>query len=72
MPFATRPPRFVHRPRALFEEWYDPLISGIRWVEELIETAGGEFLLPKEKPDAALGLPPPANRSSTPLSSSDL
>lgn len=34
--------RFTHRPRVLFEEWYDPLISGIQWVEELIEIAGGE------------------------------
>jgi len=34
--------RFVHRPRVLFEEWYEPLISGIRWVDELIEAAGGE------------------------------
>jgi iron complex transport system substrate-binding protein len=25
-----------------FEEWPDPLISGIRWVGELIEIAGGE------------------------------
>jgi len=30
------------RPRVYFEEWYDPLISGIRWVSELIEMAGGE------------------------------
>ena len=30
------------RPRVFFEEWYDPLISGIRWVSELIEIAGGE------------------------------
>jgi iron complex transport system substrate-binding protein len=30
------------RPRAFFEEWPDPLISGIRWVSELIELAGGE------------------------------
>lgn len=30
-----------HRPRVFFEEWYDPLISGIRWVSELIEIAGG-------------------------------
>lgn len=29
------------RPRVFFEEWYDPLISGIRWVSELIEIAGG-------------------------------
>jgi hypothetical protein len=25
-----------------FEEWDDPMISGIRWVSELIEVAGGE------------------------------
>jgi iron complex transport system substrate-binding protein len=29
------------RPRVFFEEWPDPLISGIRWVSELIELAGG-------------------------------
>jgi iron complex transport system substrate-binding protein len=29
------------RPRVYFEEWMDPLISGIRWVSELIEIAGG-------------------------------
>jgi iron complex transport system substrate-binding protein len=29
------------RPRVYFEEWYDPLIAGIRWVSELIEMAGG-------------------------------
>jgi len=34
--------RFPYRPRVLFEEWYDPLISGIRWVDELIEIAGGD------------------------------
>jgi iron complex transport system substrate-binding protein len=39
--------RFSHRPRVLFEEWYDPLISGIRWVDELIEIAGGECVLPE-------------------------
>lgn len=33
---------FPKRPRVLFEEWYDPLISGIRWVDELIEVAGGD------------------------------
>jgi iron complex transport system substrate-binding protein len=30
------------RPRLFFEEWPDPLISGIRWVSELVEVAGGE------------------------------
>lgn len=39
--------RFAHRPRVLFEEWYDPLISGICWVEQLIETAGGECIFPE-------------------------
>lgn len=33
--------RFPWRPRVFFEEWDDPLISGIRWVDELIEIAGG-------------------------------
>jgi iron complex transport system substrate-binding protein len=39
--------RFPHRPRVYFEEWSDPLISGIRWVEELIEIAGGESAFPE-------------------------
>src|SRR5687767_2786953 len=29
-------------PRVYFEEWDEPMISGIRWVSELIEIAGGE------------------------------
>ena len=29
------------RPRVYFEEWNDPLVSGIAWVSELIERAGG-------------------------------
>ena len=39
--------RFPFRPRVLFEEWYDPLISGIRWVDELIEVAGGDSVFPE-------------------------
>lgn len=31
-----------NRPRVYFEEWDDPPISGIAWVSELIEIAGGE------------------------------
>ena len=34
------------RPKVYFEEWDDPLISGIGWVSELIEIAGGEDALP--------------------------
>jgi iron complex transport system substrate-binding protein len=30
------------RPRVYFEEWNDPLISGIGWVSELIAIAGGD------------------------------
>lgn len=30
------------RPRVYFEEWNDPLISGIGWVSELITIAGGD------------------------------
>lgn len=30
------------RPRVYFEEWDDPMISGIGWVSELIGIAGGE------------------------------
>jgi len=35
------------RPRVYFEEWMDPLISGICWVEELIELAGGDPVFPE-------------------------
>jgi iron complex transport system substrate-binding protein len=30
------------KPKVYFEEWYEPIISGIGWVSELIEIAGGE------------------------------
>jgi iron complex transport system substrate-binding protein len=30
------------RPKVYFEEWDDPMISGIAWVSELIEAAGGK------------------------------
>jgi iron complex transport system substrate-binding protein len=39
--------RFPRRPRVFFEEWDDPLISGIRWVEELVEIAGGTPVFPE-------------------------
>jgi iron complex transport system substrate-binding protein len=39
--------RFPRRPRVFFEEWMDPLISGIQWVEELIEIAGGQPVFPE-------------------------
>ena len=42
------------RPRVYFEEWDDPLISGIRWVEELVELAGGDPVFPELR-EARLG-----------------
>jgi iron complex transport system substrate-binding protein len=39
-------PRRSPRPKVYFEEWDDPLISGIGWVSELIGIAGGEDALP--------------------------
>ena len=39
--------RFPRRLRTFFEEWDDPLISGIRWVEELVEIAGGAPIFPE-------------------------
>ena len=33
--------RLPRQPRVFFEEWDDPLISGIGWVSELVEIAGG-------------------------------
>jgi iron complex transport system substrate-binding protein len=41
---AARLPR---RPRVYFEEWDDPLITGIRWVGELVEAAGGDNCFPE-------------------------
>ncbi|MFN3655963.1 MAG: ABC transporter substrate-binding protein [Pseudolabrys sp.] len=34
------------RPRVYFEEWDEPMISGIRWVSELIDAAGGIEVFP--------------------------
>src|SRR5262249_60994373 len=46
------------RPRVYFEEWMDPLITGIGWVSDLIEVAGGpaDFPRPPSPPPA----PPPS------------
>jgi iron complex transport system substrate-binding protein len=32
---------FARKPKVYFEEWDEPMISGIGWVSELIEAAGG-------------------------------
>ena len=35
------------RPRVYFEEWDEPMISGIAWVSELIDVAGGVDIFPE-------------------------
>ncbi len=51
------------RPKVYFEEWDDPLISGIGWVSELIEIAGGEdvFAEMRGKPAAKDRIVTPAD-----------
>ena len=39
--------RLPRRPRVYFEEWDEPMISGIGWVSELIEAAGGIEVFPQ-------------------------
>ncbi len=38
----------ARRPRVYFEEWPDPQITGIRWVSQLVELAGGENIFEEE------------------------
>ena len=41
---AAKLPR---RPRVYFEEWDEPLITGIGWVAELVRIAGGDDIFPE-------------------------
>ncbi|HEY3884773.1 MAG TPA: cobalamin-binding protein [Vicinamibacterales bacterium] len=50
----ARAATLASRPRVFFEEWDDPIISGIRWVEELVEIAGGDPIFPELR-DGRLG-----------------
>jgi len=45
------------RPRVHVEEWDDPLITAIRWVAELVEIAGGDYLFPDRALCAAQVVP---------------
>lgn len=40
-------PPEAERPLVYFEEWDDPLISGIQWVSELVQLAGGRECFPE-------------------------
>src|SRR6187401_2752492 len=42
-----RAARLPRRPRVYFEEWDEPMISGIGWVSELIGIAGGIEVFPQ-------------------------
>lgn len=44
---AAEAGKLQHRPKVYFEEWDDPLITGIRWVSQLIEIAGGIETFPE-------------------------
>ena len=46
---ASRAREFPFRPRIFFEEWNDPIISGIEWVEELVEIGGGVPIFPEHR-----------------------
>ncbi|GAB4060419.1 cobalamin-binding protein [Uliginosibacterium sediminicola] len=46
---STAAASLPRKPRVYFEEWDEPLISGIRWVAELIVLAGGEECFPELK-----------------------
>ncbi|MDR7097965.1 iron complex transport system substrate-binding protein [Lysobacter niabensis] len=35
------------RPKVYFEEWDEPMITGIRWVAELVRIAGGDDIFPE-------------------------
>ena len=42
----------INKPRVYFEEWNDPLITGIKWVAELIEIAGGIDCFPENSKES--------------------
>ena len=38
---------------SIFEEWDEPIITGLCWVSELIEIAGGQDIFPEKRSQAA-------------------
>jgi len=52
----ARSRELLRRPKIFFEEWDEPLISGIGWVSELIEAAGGlDIFADRSRSPAAKG-----------------
>lgn len=39
--------KYPRKPTIYFEEWFDPMISGIKWVSEIIGIAGGTDIFPE-------------------------
>jgi iron complex transport system substrate-binding protein len=48
-----RAAKLPRRPKVFFEEWDEPLISGIGWVSELVQAAGGDDIFPERARQAA-------------------
>ncbi|HZX78466.1 cobalamin-binding protein [Lysobacter sp.] len=44
---AAQAATLSRRPKVYFEEWDEPLISGIQWVAELVRIAGGDDIFPE-------------------------
>ncbi len=53
--YRERASKFPRRARVYFEEWDSPMISGIAWVGELIELAGGEDIFPELRAGKSAG-----------------
>ncbi len=45
-------PAHAHRPKVYFEEWNDPLVTGVTWISELIQAAGGADIFHARAQDA--------------------
>ena len=43
---------FKIKPKIYFEEWYDPIITNIQWVSEIIELCGGKNIFPASKKES--------------------
>lgn len=50
---AAAAARLPRRPKVFFEEWNEPLLSGIGWVSELVGIAGGDDVFPELAAQAA-------------------
>ena len=44
---AAQAATLPRRPKVYFEDWDEPMISGIRWVSELVAIAGGDDIFPE-------------------------